>query len=137
MRIHCEYCGCSFDSDEHGTCPSCGASSENNILIKNERQKQGIYTDYEKIKLEEQARKEKLENDRIEQLVELDKQTAQVRKVLKIGCLIPVILFLIGFAVIVVLSFTKAIKNNFFDDNKGTMNTDSEIEIVEIIDTNE
>lgn len=134
MRINCEYCGFSFDSDEHGTCPSCGASTSGNFLLENERKQKGILTDYEKLKLEEQARKEKLENDKREQALELDKQTAQVSKVLKIGCLIPFILFVAGIIIVIILAFVTSIKDNFVD-NGSSSDKENDTEIVEVVET--
>ena len=136
MKVICDFCGSSYDTDNNSTCPSCGGTHADNIMVKNERQKQGILTNYEKIRLEEQARKQKLENDKREQAVELEKQTTQVQKILKIGCLIPFVLFVIGIVIVIIMAFWSSIKENFID-NKNDKNSDimTDTEVVAIVET--
>ena len=95
MRITCDYCGASFDTDSNSSCPKCGGGYGEDMEL------QGKPDNYrEQLYMQEKAQKEAEKKERFDKRqAELD---GQVKKI-KLGCLITVIVIaaLIAFPIIV------------------------------------
>ena len=108
MKIICEYCKNTVDSDKYTKCTTCGADINNSEMIKNTIKMQN---EKQRIELEQ----EKIEQIRRKKTLESMEKGEQFAKILKIGCLIPFILMIILF----VISISMAIKEQLGFNNEN------------------
>ena len=97
MKIFCDYCGNQFETEGNSTCPSCGASYDGDIEIKNAAIKKAREDEMKRRQenMELSERQAKLES-----MKTLSKNTKAGIKLVGIGCLLPVIAGVLCFIVI-------------------------------------
>ena len=116
MRITCEYCGSSIDTEKDDKCPSCGANIGTNKEMK------------EAMNIQKQQEKENLEQSRLynmekDRLLKSQESATKFVKFVKIGCSIPIILIIL----MMTIAFIGVLKNNNIINNKE----EKTIEIIE------
>lgn len=96
MKITCNYCGELVDINKYSSCPNCGASMADNdeyqqhVKKADELKERNRQLEYQKQQAEIQKRT--LENERIRNQINTEKQSAKFTKNAKLGCLIPIII---------------------------------------------
>ena len=122
MKVICEYCKNTFDSEKNNQCPTCGADISNNEMIKENIK---IENERDRIVLEQQ----KTDAIRNKEILESQRRGTQFVRILKIGCLIPFILMII----LIVISISMAIKEIVTLGQDDTENIDTENKIQEVM----
>lgn len=129
MNIRCDFCGASYDNEKHSHCPNCH-SVVNNIQTTQTYNNQDpqsyqndIYSQMEKDRMN--TEQEYLESQRLRKRISNENRNANAKAM---GCLVPLIIFFIFFAILVVSTAVSVFKEEgFFNDNSST-----ETEIVEV-----
>ena len=111
MKVICEYCKNTFDTEKNNKCPSCGADISSNEMLK---EKMRIENEKQKIELEQ----EKIEQMRRQKTIESIERGEKFAKILKIGCLIPFILMII----LLIVSISIAIKDQIVGNENDKEN---------------
>lgn len=117
MKVICEYCKNTVDTEQNNKCPTCGADISNNEMIKENMR---IENERDRIVLEQQ----KTDALRNKEILESQRRGTQFVRILKIGCLIPFILMII----LLVISISIAIKEQIVGDK-----IDEESQIKEVM----
>lgn len=104
MKIICEYCGTQFDTQGVKVCPNCGASFANNRVLETKILHENKKTQLELEKKAVELEQCKIENARKRSMLQQEQQSARAAKVLKIGCVIPVICVALIFIIGVIVS---------------------------------
>ena len=134
MKITCEYCGALIDTDKASLncCPNCGASFEHNKQLKESNEQQKEFDKYmleqERIETEEKQ----LRLERQKNAVRFQKQGQKTANAIRLGCIIPVFIFvgiimltIVG-SIFNIVSTQKEMVNNIsneeqIDVNEGKM----------------
>ena len=135
MRIKCEFCGATYDSNQHPTCPNCSAVTGANKVVsdqikyENQAEQYSVYNRMERDRLN--TEQEYLENQRLKNKIKNEQAHQAISKGVSIGCAIPVIIFVLLFVAAIIFGVYNGLKDEgFFDDTKDTTS-----EIVEVIET--
>lgn len=110
MKIHCSYCEALIDTDKHSICPVCGAEINQKELqdnLKQEQKKKELELDEK----EADIVRRQLENKRIEQRLKREKKNESATRILRIGCMIPILLVVGIFCLMLILSAKNVINN--------------------------
>ena len=121
MKIFCDYCGNQFDTDKNAVCPSCGAIYDGDAEIKEAILKK---------EQEEMYRRQREEFVMREQQARLQKNRETSRRIIGIGCLLPVILITLCFAVVFIAALVQVIdeRNEEKEDSNSSLLEDYEYE---------
>lgn len=106
MKIFCDYCGNQFDTAMNNKCPSCGADYSDDNEIKaaalKQAQEESFKRHRENIELRERQA-------RIEDVNTKNANRKAGRRLLGIGCIIPIVLFSLCFTAIFIVALVEVI----------------------------
>lgn len=115
MKIFCDYCGNQFETEGNSTCPSCGAAFEGDVEIKNaalmKAREAELQRQRENIELRERQAQ-------IDDMNARNKNRETSRRIIGIGCLVPIILTALFTAVIFIIAIAEVVNERAAEREK-------------------
>lgn len=113
MKIFCEYCGGQFEVERANFCPNCGAAFNDNDQVEHRIQHEQRL---DALEIEEQKMDLRERQAHIDNMHAQNKRMANERKMIHIGCMIPVVIIALFFLTAVVVAFVDIIQDRIIDD---------------------
>ena len=101
MKLFCEFCGASINTEIDNKCPHCGADFSQNQHVKAYH---NFQNDIECQKQQYDLQQEYLKTEQIKNRIKTEKSISATNKVMRIGCLIPIIIFTLAIICGVIIS---------------------------------
>ena len=115
MRIFCDYCGNQFETNDNNTCPSCGAAYEGDTEIKNAALMKAREAEMQRQR-ENMALRER--QAQIDDMNARNKNRETSRRIIGIGCLLPVILTVLFVATIFIIATIEVVNERAVEREK-------------------
>ena len=101
MKLFCEFCGSTINTEVDNKCPHCGADFSQNQHVQDYH---NFHNSIEYQKEQYNLQQEYLETERIKNRIKTEKSINATNKVMRIGCLIPIIIFILAITCVVIIS---------------------------------
>lgn len=130
MKIFCEYCGGQFEAERANFCPNCGAAFNDNDQVEHRIRHEQRLDDLE---IEEQKMDLRERQAKIDDMHAKNRRMASERKIVHIGCIIPIALFFLAAAVVAFADIIQdRIINDIDDEPRSTVSVSTQPEEEEV-----
>ena len=115
MKINCDYCGAMIDTDKYRTCPNCGGAYGNDQEVLKEKAKLDRADDLYFQKKELENDRMRIENNTMANSSIAGSKTVQTAaKAMGIGCVMPIIVICISFAIIIIFAVAAVLSESTY-----------------------